>query len=375
MSLLDLPEELLRRRTSVKWRRYPADVLPMWVAEMDVATPPAVREALIAALDLGDTGYPSGRSYPEAFAGFAADHWGWPVDPEQVSVVDAVMGSINMLLSVITEPGDGVAINTPVYPPFHSVVSGYGRRLVDIPLTNQGRLDLGVIESVFSGPDAPRAYLLCSPHNPTGTVHTADELAVLADLCYRFGVTLIADEIHGFLVDPGTDFVPLLSLQEASAALVVTSAGKAWNLAGFHAGLIVFGPDSGLSVTKLPPLATHSSGHLATIAHMTALADARDWLVQLRREIAANKLQLERLLTEKLPPIRYQREPGTYLAWLDCTELGLPDPAAHFLKHGRVAFNPGGHFGAHHTQWVRMNLAASPKLIAEGVTRVLAAMG
>jgi cystathionine beta-lyase len=374
MALLNLTEQELRRRTSIKWRRYPADVLPMWVAEMDVATPVPVRDALVEAITIGDTGYPSGRRYPEAFSSYAEEVWGWPLDPALVHTVDAVMGSIHALLEVTTSPGDGVLINTPVYPPFRSVVTGYGRRLVTVPLTEDGRLDLPGIEEALSSDDAPRAYLLCSPHNPTGTVHTEDELASAAELCQRHGVYLIADEIHGFLVDPGTRFVPLLSLPQASSALAVTSAGKAWNLAGFHAGLVVFGPGSGLGPHALPPLASHSSGHLATIAHATALESAREWLDELRVELADNKLLVERLLAERIPGVRYSRQPGTYLAWLDCTELGLPDPAAHFLDRGRVAFNPGAEFDPAFSTWVRMNVATSPELVAEGISRMVSAM-
>ncbi len=346
----------------------------MWVAEMDVATPLAVREALVAAIELGDTGYPSGRGYPEAFAEFAKEVWGWRLDSQLVHTVDAVMGSIHALLDVVTAPGDAVLINTPVYPPFRSVVTGYGRRLVTSPLTGEGRLDLPGIERALSAEDAPAAYLLCSPHNPTGTVHSTAELEEVARICRRNGVTLIADEIHGFLVDPGTDFVPLLSLPVADSALVVTSAGKAWNLAGFHAGLVVFGPGSGLGPGELPPLAAHSSGHLATIAHATALREARDWLVGLRQELAANKVFLEDLLRQRMPGVGYRRQPGTYLAWLDCTALDLPDPAAHFLQKGRVAFNPGREFDPAYVGWVRMNLATSPTLIEEGVNRMASAM-
>lgn len=375
MPLLSLSLSELRTRESLKWRTFPADALPMWVAEMDAAMHPAVREALLAAMDRGDTGYPHGTAYAEAFAAMAADRWEWPVDPAtQIRRAGDVMNSVLAVLEATTAPGDAVVINPPVYPPFRQVISGYRRRITEAALTPAGRLDLTTIEAAFTGPEKPRAYLLCSPHNPTGVVHTAEELAAVMALAQRNGVQVIVDEIHACLVDPGTAFVPLLTIPGGDRAISVTSAGKAWNLAGFKAGLIVAGTATTDVLGQLPPLAQQSSGHLANLAHAAAITNGQEWIDELVVELAANKRLLAEQLAELVPPARYLIGEGTYLAWVDCSALGLPDPAKHFRDKGRVVFSPGVNFARSHQQWVRINLACSPDLVVEGVRRMAASL-
>ena len=374
MTIFSLDLQELRQRRSLKWQTYAPDVLPLWVAEMDVAMAPPVRAALDAALDLGDTGYPSGTSYPEAFAALARDRWGWELDvARQVRRGGDVMNAVLCSLEAFTDPGDGIVINPPVYPPFRQVSSGYRRHIVEVPLTEAGRLDLAGLEAAFAT-QRPRAYLLCSPHNPTGTVHTRDELTAVVELCNRFDVRLIVDEIHECLIDPGTEFVPLLSVPGSERAVSITSAGKAWNLAGFKAGLYVFGDEAAGELDRMPPLWSQSTGHLAAIAHTAALTHCQPWVDAVDVEVAANKELLAELLTAMLPAARYEPAPGTYLAWVDCTDLGLADPAGWFLEHGRVAFSPGMNFGAAHAQWVRVNLATSPEIITEAVQRMVRAV-
>ena len=374
MSLLSLSEADLRVRTSLKWRRYPADVLPLWVAEMDVATHPAVREAVGAALSAGDTGYPTGAEYEEAFAAMAEARWGWGLDPRRQAVrVGDVMNAILAILEATTSPGDAVVINPPIYPPFRQVVEGYRRRVREVHLTPSGRLDLDGLADAFGGPDRPAAYLLCSPHNPNGTVHTREELAAVATLCVTHGVQLVVDEIHAVLVDPGVEFVPVLTLPEASGALVATSAGKGWNLAGFKAGLVLGGPDARGALRALPPLAAQSTGHLAKLAHTAALLHAQDWVDELMIEVSANKRLLAGLLADRLPDLRYAPSEGTYLAWVDCRALEVPHPYLHFLEGGRVAFNDGASFGREYGGFVGINLAASPAMITDAVDRMVTA--
>lgn len=386
MAHLDLTESELRTRTSLKWNAYPPDVLPLWVAEMDVHILPEVSDAVGAALRRGDTGYPWGSAYAEAFADMAEARWGWRLDPAtQVRGSGDVMGAILQVLLAGTRAGDGVLINPPVYPPFWDVVRGYGRTVVAVPLTEDDRLDVAAIEAVLDGPDAPAAYLLCSPHNPTGTVHTADELGAVAAACARNDVLLVADEIHAPLVDAGTKFVPLLSVPEAQGAIVCTSAGKGWNLPAFKAGLFVRGADAGVLFDTLPPLASGAMGQMAKLAHTAALRHGQGWVDEVMVEVTANKALLRRLIAAELPGAAYRPGPGTYLAWVDCSGLGLADPQRHFLEQARVAVNPGTAFGfgfgepgpddgAEYRQFVRINLATSPEIVTEAVRRMAASL-
>lgn len=370
MTLFNLTEAQLRERTSMKWNAYDPDVLPLWVAEMDVLPHPVVRQVVVDAIERGDTGYPSGVSYSEAYADMAEARWGWRPEPEQCTRSGDVMNAILAVLLGNTREGDHVVINPPVYPPFWQVVQGYGRRLTQVPLREDGRLDLAGLEAAFTGPDKPAAYLLCSPHNPTGTVHTAEELREVARLCDEHDVLLVVDEIHALLVDPGTEFTPILSLPEAQKAVVAFSAGKAWNLAAFKGGQLIRGRDAQAVVDRLGPLAAQSTGQFAMLAHTAALQHAQDWVDEVMIEVAQNKDLLGALLAEHLPAVIWHREPGTYLAWLDCTALGLENASAHFLEHARVALNDGTNFGPQYGQFVRLNLATSPEIITEAVRRM-----
>lgn len=367
MPILDVPLDQLRRRTSLKWRHYGPEVLPLWVAEMDTATLPAVRDAVGAALELGDTGYPTGTAYPAAFADFAQARWGWRPDPEaSMRRAPDVMGGIRELLELLTMPGDAVVINPPVYAPFRFVVTDYGRRLAPAALTASGRLDLDALEREFAA--GAKAYLLCSPHNPTGTVHTRAELAAVAELAAHHGVAVIVDEIHAALVRPGVDFVPYLTLPGTQAAWVVTSAGKTFNLAGFKAGLFIAGADA-LPWARLPGLATTSTGQIGSIAHAAALNHGRAWLDELLVELEANKRLLTALLAQYLPGSGYLEPEGTYLAWIDCTRLGLASPAKAFLDAG-VALSAGHVFAPECAQFVRVNLATAPAILTAAVERM-----
>lgn len=373
MPILSLTEAELRARQSMKWQTYPADVLPLWVAEMDVPLHPAVRRELAAAAERGDTGYPHGRGYARAFAAMAATHWGLELDEErQVRQSGDVMNGILAVLSITTSPGDQVVINPPIYPPFRQVITGYDRQILEVPLTVAGRLDLVATETALAR--RPAAYLLCSPHNPNGTVHTAEELTAVAGWCAEYGVQLVVDEIHARIIDPGVRFVSVLSMPGGEKAVVVTSAGKAWNLAAFKAGLIIGGLDTEPLLRRLPPLALQAMGHWAAIAHTAAMREAQGWVDEVSAEIAGNKDLLARLLAELLPEVGYQRGEGTYLAWVDCGGLGLENPTKVFRERGRVAFSPGSAFASDHRQWVRINLAASPEILTEAVQRMAASL-
>ncbi|MFF8479201.1 MalY/PatB family protein [Streptomyces sp. NPDC015414] len=370
--------ERLRRRTSMKWRTYPEDVLPLWVAEMDVPLAGPVLRALTDALALGDTGYPAGTAYAEALARFAAERWNWDgIDVGRTAIVPDVMLGVVEMLKLVTGPGDPVVVNSPVYPPFYQFVTHLDRRVVEAPLDPGGRLDLGLLARTFqetAASGARAAFLLCSPHNPTGTVHTAAELAAVADLAERYGVRVVADEIHAPLVAPGVTFVPYLSVPGAERGLSLMSASKGWNLAGLKAALALAGTGAADDLARMPEEVSHGPSHLGVIAHTAALNEGTSWLDALLAGLDTNRRLLAGLLAEHLPAIRYDPAEATYLAWLDCRALALgDDPAAVFLERGRVALSSGLPFGTGGAGHARLNLATSPEILTEGVRRMAAA--
>ncbi|POX38901.1 cystathionine beta-lyase [Streptomyces sp. Ru73] len=370
----------LRRRTSMKWRTYPEDVLPLWVAEMDVPLAEPVVRAVTDALARGDTGYPVGTAYAEALAGFAHERWGWDgLAVERTSVVPDVMLGVVEMLKLTTGPGDAVVVNCPVYPPFYQFVGNADRKIVEASLGPGHRIDLAALENAFRSAVAGgrrAAYLLCSPHNPTGTLHTAAELAAVAELAARYGVRVVADEIHAPVVATGAAFVPYLSVPGADGGLSLMSASKGWNLAGLKAALAIAGPAAADDLARLPEEVGHGPSHLGVLAHTAALRDGRGWLDALLAGLDENRRLLADLLAAHLPEVRYTPAEATYLAWLDCRGLGLgDDPAAVFLERGRVALSPGPDFGTGGAGHARLNLATSPEALTEAVRRMAAAVG
>lgn len=362
----------LRRRTSIKWRAHPADVLPLWVAEMDVPLAEPIVAAVTDAMRRGDTGYSAGTGYAESYADFAAERWGWGFEADQAVIVPDVMLGIVEMLKILTEPGDAVVVNSPVYTPFYEFIEHMDRKVVEAPLDAEHRIDLAVLEGAFRGASA---YLLCSPHNPTGTVHTKAELEAVARLAEEYGVRVVADEIHAPLVYDGTRHHPFLSVAGGDRAITVLSASKAWNLAGLKSAIAVAGPKAVDDLRRMPEEATHGASHVGAIAHIAALRDGRDWLDGLLGDLDENRHQLSRLLADQLPGVRYRPPQGTYLAWLDCRDLGLgDDPAAVFLDRGKVALNSGPAFGTGGAGHVRLNLATTPTILAEAISRMATAV-
>lgn len=371
----------LRSRTSLKWRTYPEDVLPLWVAEMDVPLAEPIARALVRAVERGDTGYPVGTGYAEALADFALRRWGWDgLAIDRTAVVADVMGGIVEMLKLLTAPGDAVVVNCPVYPPFYSFVETTGLRIVEAPLNPMHRLDLDALAAAFeqAREGTRRAvYLLCNPHNPTGTVHSPAELAAVAALAAEHQVRVVVDEIHAPLVLPGARFTPYLSVPGARSGLSVMSASKGWNLAGLKAALAVAGSDAGADLARLPEVVSHGPSHLGVIAHTAALRDGDDWLDALLAGLDRNRRTLTGMLGDLLPEIGYQPGDATYLAWLDCRGLGLPAPARtgdgpadFFLDHAGVALSAGPAFGSGGGGHVRLNFATSRAILTEAVERL-----
>jgi cystathionine beta-lyase len=271
-----------------------------------------------------------------------------------------------------------VVVNSPVYQPFYLFVEHMDRRIVEAPLGCDHRLDLEATEAAFLRAregGRPAAYLLCSPHNPTGTVHTEAELSAVTRLANAHGVRVVADEIHAPIVLPGATHVPYLSVPGAERAFSLMSASKAWNLAGLKAALAIAGPEALGDLARMPEEVGHGPSHLGAIAHAAALRHGGDWLDALLTGLDENRHLLTTLLAERLPGIVYRPPEGTFLAWLDCRALGLgDDPAQTFLDRGRVALTSNQGFGTGGEGYARLNLATSPDLLREAVKRMAAAV-
>ena len=369
----DVSLDELRARRSEKWRRYPADVLPAWVAELDFPLAPSVRAALADAVERDDTGYASAGDYPAAFASFAQDRWGWSVDPARTLPVPDIMSGVAELLGALTAPGDCVVVSPPVYPPFFKVVREVGREVAEAPLGADWRLDLHAIENAFAS--GARGYLLCSPHNPTGTVHTREELAAVAELAARHDVLVIADEVHAPMTLPGATHVPYLEVG-AENGIALVSASKAWNVPGLKCALAVAGSErTAKLLRRVPEHVRFHIGHFGVLAGIAAFTDGRAWLDALVAELDERRDRLADLLADRLPDVRHVRPEAGYLAWLDCRELDLgDDPSEVFLERGRVALSSGLPFGAQGKGFARLNIGTSAALLTEAVTRMRSAL-
>ncbi|GGE89385.1 cystathionine beta-lyase [Mycetocola zhadangensis] len=352
----------------------------MFVAEMDYPLAEPIRTALHAAVDRGDTGYVS-SSNPVfgAFRGFASRRWAWDLeDASFLSTADVSMGIVEILRAV-TKPGDRVVITEPVYAPFFDLVTEAGASVLAIPLaestqtgTTQRRLDFDALESAFR--DGARAFLLCNPHNPLGLVHTREDLEAVARLAAAYSVTVVSDEIHAPLTQPGSTFTPYLSVSDDARAtgFAVHSASKAWNIAGLKCAVIVGqGEQSAEVMAALPIEVSWRTGQFGVLAGVAAYSEGEAWLDGVLASIAANIDLLDQLLAEHLPGVTWTRPNAGYLAWLDFRALGWgDDPADVILREARVALSAGVDFGEHGAGYARLNLACSPDLLTDAVTRI-----
>lgn len=377
-----LPIEQLRQRSSTKWRRYGEDVLPLFVAETDFPPAPAITAALSRAVALGDTGYtPPDPGIAAAYAGFAERRFGWTVDPSRIRTTCDVMMAVVEILRHVIEPGDRVIVTTPVYPPFFECIPEAGGVVERVPLVDTGtawQLDLAGIETALA--DGARAVLLCNPHNPTGTVHSREALATLADLAARYGAAVISDEIHAPLTNRGATFTPFLDASPVAARVgyAVVSASKAFNLAGLKCAAMVTADDATSRVVRSLPdeveWRTGLFGAIAAVAAFSAESDA--WLDAQLAALDENRALLADLLAEHVPGARYRIPDAGFLAWVDLRDLGWGDsPAKKILSEAKVALHYGPLFGDEGRGHVRINFGCSPELLTEAIRRVGSLVG
>jgi cystathionine beta-lyase len=360
----------------MKWRSYPDDVLPLFVAEMDFPLSAPVARALHEAVDRSDTGYVAPENgLADAFAQFAHRRWDWRIDPGHVASTTDVSVAIVECLRRLIQPGDGVVINTPVYPPFFDLVTEAGGVVVEVPLLDAPTgytLDLDGVERAFEG--GARAYLLCNPHNPLGLPHSAEDLFAVAELAARFEVGVVSDEVHAPLTHPDSVFTPFLTVspEARQIGICATSASKAWNLAGLKCAVMVTASERMRRlVAGMPEEVAWRTSQFGLIASIAAFTAGEPWLDGVVATLHSNRVLLGKLLEEQLPGVRYRHPTASYLAWLDFRALGWgKDPSVVALERAKVAMQPGPMFGREGLGHARLNFGCSPEVLAEAVSRL-----
>jgi cysteine-S-conjugate beta-lyase len=367
----------LHQRRSEKWSEHEPDVLASTVAEMDFPLAPELSAALHAAIDRHDLGYtpPTGTQLPAAFADFARRRLGWAVDQDQISLVPDVMAGLIELCRVLVEPGHQVAFFTPAYPPFFNELPQARVELVQLSLGPGYVVDLDGLEAALVG--GVRALVLANPHNPTGRVLPRAELEQIAELCASYDCWVLADEIHAPLVLHGATHTPWLEVSDAAReyGIALSSASKAFNVAGLKAALMITASDRARAAAERVPQLTDRVGILGVIAAEAGFTYGDRWLNALLDQLAANRQLLGDLLTAELPKIKWTPPEASYLAWLDFRALGLgEDPAQAFLTHGHLALSAGLNYGPEGAGFARLNFGTSPEHVTEAVRRMARAI-
>ena len=372
----------LRARRGEKWTTYPEDVLPAWVADMDFPLAEPLQRYLDELRQTHDLGYPvnpTPAALPTVFAKRMQDRFGWSVDPERVEVLTDVVQGLYAALWTLTDPDQAALVQTPVYPPFLSCVREVGRPQRTNPLVRgeQGyEIDFDALRAEV-GADT-RALLLCNPQNPTGRAFTRAELARLAELAVDRDLLILADEIHGDLVFPGSEHVPIASLdpEVAERTITFTSASKAFNIAGLRCAVAHFGSEALQSrFNSLPRHLRGGLGSLGLAANAIAWSECQPWLDEVLSVLDRNRRRVDEFVRERLPGVRMTPPEATYLAWLDCRELELErEPYEFFLSEARVALSPGPSFGQGGRGFVRLNFATGEALLNEILERMAGAL-
>lgn len=377
----DFDKTIDRRATnSYKWDSAPEGVLPMWVADMDFRTAPAIIDALQKRVAHGIFGYTRvPDAYYDAVTSWFSRRHGWDIDREWIIYTSGVVPAVSAVIKALTVPGDKVIVQTPVYNCFFSSIRNNGCEIVSNPLRRTAdtyEMDFDALERCAADPRA-KVMLLCNPHNPAGRVWTSDELTRLGNICLRNGVTVVADEIHCELVYQGFKYTPFASLSDAFLHRSVTcvSPSKAFNIAGLQiANIVAFDNDLRSRIDKAININevcdVNSFGVAATIA---AYNEGEEWLNQLVDYLHGNYEAMAEFCRRELPEFPITRLEGTYLVWMDCSSLGMPSDALEhaLLDDARLWLNAGTMYGAEGEGYMRWNIACPRSVMLDGLNRFL----
>lgn len=378
-----------RRGTdSYKWDSAPeADIIPLWVADMDFETFPAITEALQRRVAHGIFGYTRvPEAYYEAVCKWFGKHHGWNINHEDIIYTSGVVPAVSAVIKALTLPGDQVIVQGPVYNCFFSSIRNNGCEMVSNSLIyNKEELryeiDFDDLERKLAHERA-RLMLLCNPHNPGGRVWTRDELTRVAELCRKYGVRVVSDEIHCELTLYDNEYVPFGSLPDelSHGSITCCSPSKAFNTAGLQIANIVCRDaevrnriDRAININEVCDV-----NPFGVIALQAAYSDeGYEWLTQLRAYISSNYDLLRERFARELPKCKVMRMEGTYLAWIDCSELHISSDEIEemLMQENKVWVNAGSMYGTEGAAFIRINMACTSELLNEGITRIVNGLG
>lgn len=376
----DIPT--LRDRGTLKWTAYPDEVLPIWVAESDAATCPAVIGAVRAAVDREYFGYPrrSVADLAEATADWYADRYGWRPDAGRIHPVADVVRGVTLAVRHLTRPGTPVVLPVPAYMPFFEVGPAADRELVHVPTLSDGP-DPAAVEEAFRA--GAGSLILCNPNNPLGFTFTAEKLRELADIAAKYDARIISDEIHAPVVLDGAH-VPAASVSPTAerVTVTVTATSKGWNTAGLKCAQMILNEADDVAWRDLPHVVKEGVSTLGMVAATAAYRDGGRWLDNFNDVLRGNLDILERRLPEVAPGAVLRRPKASYLAWIDfrgvagiADDAGEPvEPQKWLLDNAKVALNPGPAFGEGGSGHVRLNFATSPEILNAALDRIGAAV-
>lgn len=380
----ELSEAALRSRRSNKWHLHPPDVIPAFVADMDFAVAAPIQAAIARIVTEKDYGYPNregASTVSEAYTRYLRRRFGLQTEAALVQPVgDLVQGTFAAILA-LSEPGDGVILHVPNYPPFREAIVSTQRRLLPLPMRDAGSGHAFDPQEMRSIVDArTRIILLCNPQNPTGRVFSREELQSIARLAVERDLIVVSDEIHCDLVYPGRQHIPFVSLGADVAARTITlnSATKSYNIPGLRCALMHFGSPELLTrfQKRVPARLTGQPGVVGVDATIAAWDEGQPWLDAVMTHLDKARRHVVGVLEAEIPEIRCHLPEATYLAWLDCRALALDAPTAFtfFLEKAKVGFSAGETFEPTASQFVRMNFATSRTILDEILGRMIKAV-
>jgi len=369
-----------RSAGSIKWLRYPEQVLPMWVADLDFSPPPTVTKALEQRIRQQEFGYQAECTpAKEAVVDWLFRRHGWKVSPEEIVLLPSVVAGFNLAARAAAQPGESVVVQQPAYRPFFKVAehAGLNQQRDTLRQASDGRylLDLDSFGRALK-PNS-RLFLLCNPQNPTGRVFDRRELLAMAELCLKNQTLICADEIHSDLIYQGSRHLPIASLDPEIAAQTITlvAPSKTFNLAGLKtAAAVITNPEIRDRFLAAKEGLITRPNLLGVTAMQTAYLEGESWLDDLLVYLEKNRDLLVRTIQENLPQVKIFPPEGTYLAWLDFRPSGISDPYQFLLDEAKVAVNPGEWFGPAGKGFVRLNFGCPRARLEEGLRRIQAAL-